>query len=120
METHRRLEHLDISWNSLMPKQVKVLLEKIGSNRRLQHLNLSYNLIVDDKSKKKAQKALAGHLTTAIKRNKNLLHLDLTCTGLTPLVIMEIGLSLKRAGSLLSLHLSENPGLTPEILEAIP
>jgi hypothetical protein len=45
------------------------------------------------------------------------LHLDLTCTGLSNLIIRELGSCLRRAGSLLSIHLSGNPGLTEENCE---
>lgn len=56
-------------------------------------------------------------LGTIIKRNKQLLHLDLTCTGLTNLIVHEMGSHLRRAGSLLSIHLSGNPGLSRENCE---
>ena len=56
---------------------------------------------------------MIAKLTKFIKYNKNLLHLDLTCTGLTDQMIRTIGTALKRARSILSLHLSGNPGVTP-------
>lgn len=49
-----------------------------------------------------------------IKHNKNLIHFDLTCTGLTIHIIKELGNVLRRAGSLLAIHLSGNAGVTEE------
>jgi hypothetical protein len=40
------------------------------------------------------------------------MHLDLTSSGLTELIIYEITKSMRRAKSLLAIHLSGNPGLT--------
>jgi Ran GTPase-activating protein (RanGAP) involved in mRNA processing and transport len=52
-----------------------------------------------------------------IKHNKNLLHLDITSTGLGKFIIKEIGSMLRRARSLLCIHLSGNPGLDNETTE---
>ncbi len=41
--------------------------------------------------------------------------LDLSNAGLTELAIKTIGFSIRRAKSLLSLHLSDNPGVTTPI-----
>jgi hypothetical protein len=49
-----------------------------------------------------------------IKFNPNLTHLDLSSTGLTSQIIHGLGKTLRRSRSLLSVHLSENPGLTAE------
>jgi len=45
------------------------------------------------------------------------LHLDLTNTGLTNIIIHSMGTILKRAGSLLAIHLTGNSGLTKENIE---
>lgn len=58
---------------------------------------------------------MISKLTKFIKYNKNLLHLDLTCTGLTDQMLRAIGTALRRARSILSLHLSGNPGITPAL-----
>ena len=50
---HRRLALLDISWNSLVPKAMKKLLECISKNRRLENINLSFNQIADHKTNEK-------------------------------------------------------------------
>ena len=46
-----------------------------------------------------------------LKYNKKLIHLDLSNTGLTPRMFELICSNLKKAMSLLSLHLSGNPFL---------
>ena len=111
---------LDVSWNSLVPKAMKKLLEKIAENRKLENINLSFNQIADHKTTEKEELKLAVYTTTAIKRNKKLMHLDLSCTGLSPLIVKEIGNAMRRARSLLSIHLSDNPGLTKANLEYLP
>ena len=49
-----------------------------------------------------------------IKRNKNLVHLDLSATGLTVWILKELGSAFKRAPALLAVHLTNNPGLTSD------
>lgn len=60
---------------------------------------------------------LASRLTTFVKHNKNLVHLDLSHTGLPELVVRTIGISLRRARSIQALHLCGNPGVTQECIE---
>lgn len=55
------------------------------------------------------------YLGKFIKRNKNLIHLDLSHTQLTEGMLWWIGSTLTRAPSLSSLHLSGNPGITSEL-----
>lgn len=55
------------------------------------------------------------HLSSFIKYNKNLLHLDLSSTGLCDDMLKCFGVALRRAKTLLSLHLSGNPGVTPQV-----
>ena len=61
------------------------------------------------------QAYMMAKMTRFIKYNRNLLHLDLTQAGLNQLSIRIIGISLRRARSLLSLHISENPGITKDL-----
>ena len=51
------------------------------------------------------------NLMKFIKRNRRLIHLDLTCTGLTAKMIELFGRTLRRSKSLRAIHLSGNPGL---------
>ena len=55
---------------------------------------------------------IANHLIKFIKYNKNLLHLDLTQTGLNEKILWSFGTGLRRAKSLLSIHLTGNPGVS--------
>ena len=47
-----------------------------------------------------------------IKRNKNLVHVDFSHTGLTEKQMWYFGRTMRRSYSLRSLHLSGNPGIT--------
>jgi len=50
-----------------------------------------------------------------IKRNKQLIHLNLVSTGLTELMIVELANSIRRSKSLLSVHLCGNKGVTDRV-----
>jgi len=52
-----------------------------------------------------------NNLFKFIKRNRRLIHLDLTCTGLTAKMMEMFGRTLRRSKSLRAIHLSGNPGL---------
>ena len=54
-----------------------------------------------------------------IKQNTNLMHLDLSSTGLDTSMMREFGTALRRAKSLISLHMSGNPGDDEEVRIAI-
>ena len=54
-----------------------------------------------------------------IKRNKALIHLDLSLTGLTEYMLWHISKSLSRARSVVSCHLSGNIGITNTLIEQI-
>lgn len=73
------------------------------------------------KSKTSAQHdvqiTIMQHLSYFMKYNKNLLHLDLTSTGLNEAMLWYLGTALRRAKSLISLHLSGNPGITSTLKE---
>ena len=52
-----------------------------------------------------------------IKHSRTLVHMNLSGCGLSKEVIYEMGTCLRRARSVLCLHLSGNPGLTTENLD---
>jgi hypothetical protein len=56
-------------------------------------------------------------ITKFMKYNKNLLHLDLSNTGLNEQMVRTIATALKRSRSIVSLHLTGNPGVTAEAKE---
>ena len=58
-------------------------------------------------------------LGSIIKKNKNLLHLNLDATGLTEAMICMIGKNMRRAKSLLSIHLSFNSGTLPRAIKTV-
>ena len=58
---------------------------------------------------------MTGYLTQFIKRNTAVLHVNLDQTQLTEGMLWTIGKALKRSPSLVSMHLSGNPGITTEL-----
>lgn len=65
------------------------------------------------------EKETITNLCKFIKYNPKLLHLDLTKTGLSHLMLLEFGPALRRAKSIISLHLSGNPGIDEEVTQAL-
>eukprot|EP00347_Sterkiella_histriomuscorum_P002614 403367462 len=117
LQSSRHLIDLDISWNSLRPQNLKEFWIALGKNRTLEYLNLSWNNLLSSSSTQNLEYVdlFKSNMTRFIKYNQNLLHLDLSFTRLDSQTIQEIGTSLRKAKSLLVLHLSGNPGITQEL-----
>lgn len=62
--------------------------------------------------RKKHDEEIVANLSEFIKRNRKLLHLNIESTQLTEFILYELCRSLTRAQSILSLHASNNPGIT--------
>ena len=103
---------LDISWNQLLPAQIRPLLEVMSKSRKIEHLNLSWNNLVDRTADEEDQEYVLLLLGKMIKYNQKILHLDLSGTGLTKNIVYGLGGCLRKSRSLLCIHLSGNPGLT--------
>jgi len=97
------------------------IAECLGANRNLQYLNVSWNnfkelssLSALDEPKEMDsiyEIEVAKNLCKFIKYNQNLLHVDFSNTGLTKRMLIEFGGALRKARSLIGIHLSGNPGL---------
>lgn len=121
LDTRKNIIDLDISYNHLTTSVMRRLAECLGRNRHLQYLNLSWNnfkeLHILNSSSEPAEMndiyemEVAQNLCKFIKYNQNLLHVDLSNTGLTKRMLIEFGGALRKARSLICLHLSGNPGL---------
>ena len=62
---------------------------------------------------------IARNMERFVKRNKNLIYLDLTQTNLTEFMLWRIGRSLPRAKSLVAVHFSGNQGITPAVVHQL-
>ena len=62
---------------------------------------------------------MCDYLTRFIKHNTNLLHVTLENTRLTETMLFKICSSLRRAPSLISLHVSGNPGINYELRKQV-
>ena len=116
------LTELDISWNEINEACMVDLTETLMGNRKLQYINLSWNSlkegnrVIDQEACSTATEKLLSHnLGKLIKHNPRLLHLDLSHCGLSKFMLQELGPTLRRAKSLLSLHLNGNPGIDGEL-----
>ena len=57
---------------------------------------------------------VSKQLAKFITGNRSLLHLDLSDTGLTQLILVRLGNAINASPSLLAIHLSGNPGVLDE------
>ena len=62
---------------------------------------------------------MVAYLTRFIKHNTSLLHVNLDNTWLTEKMLWELCTCLRRAPSLISLHVSGNPGLNDEFKKQV-
>ena len=58
---------------------------------------------------------LVDDIRTFIKKNKQLIHFDLTSTNLTEYMIWKIGSALSKAKSVVSIHFSNNQCISPAL-----
>jgi len=96
LKDNRNIQYLNLSWNNF--KELSIL------NMRRQQLEMDAIYEMD----------IAQNLSKFMKYNQNLLHVDLSNTGLTKRMMMEFGGTLRKARSLMCLHLSGNPGIISE------
>jgi hypothetical protein len=85
-------------------KLQKLLGEEPGIKRK--DFNQNEKIVVD----------LIQHF---LMSNTKLMHFDLTQCGLTSDMLLEITKAVKYTQSLVGIHLSGNPGLTPDVREKI-
>lgn len=103
-----------MSKRSTTPKrQVKkgpVLNETPEERQRRIYSNYEFLLEKDNARSPHASQhsAIVQSICTMVKRNKALIHLDLSQTNLTEFMLWHIGKALTRARSIISLHLSGN------------
>lgn len=112
VEQMKYLVSLDISWNFLLPGQMQNMLEILSKNRRLKDINLAWNNISDSFAKPEDKIRVSNQLGKLIKHSQVIQHIDLTGTGLGAYILKDIGKSMRKAKSLMCIHLSGNPGLT--------
>lgn len=135
VEESKQMVHFDISWAEFPKGTFKHVLEALSKNRRLCFANLSWNSLEDERKediqeKPSTQKRVAKRLSVSqlkfldqvgsqevesickfIKYNKNLLHLNLENMSINKSMLDQLLASIKRARSLQSIHLSNNPCL---------
>jgi len=86
-----QLKHLDLSWCERNSADFLDFYEMLSENRQLTHLSLAWNSLFDQKTEtseegevslsEEAQEAL-DNLTTFVRKNHSLKHLDLSNTGM--------------------------------------
>jgi len=97
------LRELDIAWNQVTAMNMWELVQNIEFCRNLSYLNLSFNSFVG-----KHCADIVGSLCSFIRRNKKLMHLDISYCGLKNDNILEISKAVRKSRSLLAIHLSGN------------
>ncbi|CDW82841.1 UNKNOWN [Stylonychia lemnae] len=97
------LRELDLSWNEVTSHNMWELIQNIEFCRHIQYLNLSFNSFAGHKTQD-----LVQSLTNMIRRNRNLLHLDISYCGLRKDEVLQIMVACKKSRSLLAVHISGN------------
>eukprot|EP00347_Sterkiella_histriomuscorum_P014450 403360819 len=123
---NRQLSYLNIAWNNIIEKS-GINSDKIqgDDNKRKSQQDASQIIknAVSQEIKLKNTKStdvntkIMISLSNFIKYNKNLLHLDISNTGMTQPMLWSLGTALRRSRSLVSIHLSGNPGVTEQLKE---
>ena len=103
-KTSTLIEEIDLTWAELGKQSWQQFFAWIRDNKKLKSLNISYNRIFHDDT----QEEQLSNLIHFIKRNKNLIHIDLTQCELKEEVVLEIGSCLRKAASLKAIHLCDN------------
>jgi len=139
IESAMRLEELDISWNKLCPQDFEALLKTLSKNKRLHELNLSWNniaqnVIVNNKmlpaaiadpfeARKRSideigryNNLMTNYLRQFIWINRKLIHVDLSNTNLSEGMIYRLLPAIKKAKTMMSIHLTGNPGATDQLM----
>lgn len=57
------------------------------------------------------------NLLRFIKKSRHLIHADFSNTGMSEKILWYFGRSMRRSRSLRAVHLSDNPGMTPRVVE---
>ena len=88
-----------------LEKKRKFMKKKFGEEglKRLENEGLNSSML--------AVKTLRNF----IKMNNHLMHLNLTSTGMNSQMLNEFGVAMRRTKSLISLHLSGNPGINADL-----
>lgn len=112
VRTSGLLEELDLTWTEIGKQSWVPFFEWIKDNKRLKSVNISYNRIFHPDT----QEESLGNLIHFIKRNKNLIHVDMTQCELDEDVVLKIGASLRKAAAIRAIHLCDNPGVNDEVV----
>ena len=104
LRENQRLECLALGYNRLLEEQAKILTSQQLEDG-LQDIELSAPNV-----------EIVSCLNDFIKRNINLVYLDLQATGLIQSALKSICSTLRHSLNLQSLHLSGNPGVSPSLM----
>lgn len=110
------MTHLNLGWNTLFEEEKHQDEIKHDDTNKEQQEEIVWYL----QTKLSAfNQSVMNLLAEIIKKNKSLLHLNLDAVGLTEAMVCMIGKNLRRAKSLLSIHMSYNPGTLPKAIETV-
>lgn len=106
---------MNLSWNEgvfRLTKQQKRIKDKAAEKKLKLPTDGDQT---DDEEMSPVESEIMLNLCTFIKHNPKLLHLDLSHMGLPTAMLKELGPALRKAKSLVSLHISGNPGGTKKL-----
>ena len=101
LRSRTALRNLDISWNRFAAGQVKELFRALAQNGQLESVNLAMTAV--------SPKQNLSALQCFLRKNRRLLHADLSGMVHTVEQVRRIIKSIKKAEALLALHISHTP-----------
>lgn len=141
MGVQRTLVKLDLSWSKLRADQFTPLLKAICENKKLEYVSLAWIRLIKqsnfsehgfesqplsprlrespEKLKRKAtltqDQSVCESLVTLLTKNPKIVHVDFSETGLTQEIVRNLIKPIQSSQTLVGVHLSGNPGLTPSV-----
>jgi Ran GTPase-activating protein (RanGAP) involved in mRNA processing and transport len=133
IKENRTLKSLNLSWNSIvnpsadkfkfsnvteatrLKDELKIFQQKErrdGAKNLAEAMFKNLSKVVVSKKLPGVEVLTINHLGHFVKHNKKLIHLNLSYMGMCEKSVNEFGPVLRRSKSLLSVHLSGNPGNT--------
>ena len=94
---------MDISWCQCNPRYIQSIMDGLAENKTLTEVDMRNMPITGTQSEEIVEK-----IYTFIRKNKSLLHLDLSYMGMSPSEVLRLAEACSKCRTLLSLHLTGN------------
>ena len=117
------LEEIDISQNDMTARSMQYFLNMVRKNKKLQFLSIAKNNLIEKvkghnmEQAKQSETIAITTVNNLLKEGRKLIHLNLSQTNLSEHAILSMLPWIRKARSLMGIHLSGNPGITRNVKE---